>query len=152
MTEIRIDMRSYRWVGFGSAAIWLPCAALAATSGQFAPSLGFAIFALLGLYIAFSSGTYVIDEDKIAHNAAIGHWQMAWREVSSAQCSQMGSLVLLGGHKRFLIAPPSWWPRDCRLEGVRFISEQLAAHSIAPTPNLLADYKWMKNTRVKRQA
>lgn len=150
MTQIRIDMHSYRWVGFGCFVFFAPCAILALISGQFVPSFALVIFSSLGMYLSLLSGTYFIDEDSLTHNSALGRWQISWKEISAAQYSQMGSLVLLGGHKRFLMAPPSWWPRACRTEGLRFISEQLKAHSIALTPSLTADYKWMKNTKVKR--
>lgn len=150
MAQIRIDMRSYRWIGFICLGCFAACAILAAITGQFAPSLAFAIFSFLGLYMALSSGVYAVDEETFLHNSPLGLHKISWKEISAAQYSQMGSLVLLGGVKRFVVAPPSWWSGTVRAEGLRFISEQLKTHGIALTPSGTADYKWMKNTKVKR--
>jgi hypothetical protein len=116
---------------------------------QFDASLILTIFAFIGLHVTLCYGTYVINADGLALNSPLGRWQILWREISSAQFSDMGVMLFLGGNKRFVLASPSWWPRTCRSEGLRFVSEQLMLRNIDPTPSAMADYRWMKNTKAK---
>jgi hypothetical protein len=150
MRQVRIDMRSYRKIGCSCFGVFTLCTIFAVTAGQYGASLYFVGFALIGLFLALCYGTYVIDADGLSLNSVLGHWQISWDEVSAAQFSSIGAMVLLGGDKRFLLASPSWWPKACRSEGVRFVSEQLRLRNIQPVTSALAEYKWMKNTRVKR--
>jgi hypothetical protein len=149
MNQIRIDMRSYRWTGYACFIIFTLCSIFALISGEYVVLLEFAFFSFIGLYFALCSGVYVIDADNLLLNSVAGQWRISWNEISAAQFSGMGSLLLLSRNKRFVLAPPSWWPRACRAEGRRFVSEQLMARNIASTPSATADFKWMKNTKIK---
>jgi hypothetical protein len=149
MAQIRIDMRSYRWIGYFCFAIALPGIVLPLSLRQYVPAIEFVVFALLSLYMALCSGAYTLDTAGLSYTARLGHWHISWGEINAAQFSRMGTLVLLGCGKRFALAPPAWWPRSCRDEAYRFVSDQLSHRNIVPTFSYTADYKWMKNTRVR---
>jgi hypothetical protein len=147
VSELHIDMRSYRWIGYGFFILALPCIFPPLLSSQYLVSLLFAVFAAIGLYLGMVSGTYVIDQESLSLDTRLGRWRMEWSEVTSAQYGGMGTLVLIGAGKRFALAPPGWWPRLRREEAYRFVLDQLARHQIVPSRSRIADYLWMKNTR-----
>lgn len=149
MVQICIDMRSYRWIGYACFLFSLPGIILPLASLQYGPAIEFVIFAALSLYIALCSGMYTINAKGLCYESRLGRWCIPWSEVTAAEFSRMGSLLLIGGDKRFVLAPPTWWPRSGREQARQFVSEQLKHHNIVSTLSYTADYKWMKNTRVR---
>ena len=148
MPQPRIDMHSYRWVGYGTVAFFSVCCVGAAASAQYWPSVVFAIFAFVGLYIGLGAGSFTANSEGIAYESRLGKWRILWTEITSAEHSTLGTLVLRGGNKRFVLTPPTWWPRSVRPEAIRFVSEQLTGRRITPQLSKTADYQRMKNTRV----
>ena len=150
MPRIDIDMRSYRWVGYGTLSFFLIFSVAAIRASQYWPSVGFAAFAFVGLYITTSAGSYALTLEFISYESRLGCWRIHWAEVASAQFSAMGTLLLLGHDKRFVLSPSTWWPRSIRLAATTFVSERLKEQHITPLLSHTADYRRMKNTRVVR--
>ncbi|WP_233840423.1 hypothetical protein [Dyella sp. 2HG41-7] len=148
MTEIYIDMRTYRRVAFGGCAFSAIGVVGSFTSGSHAAALFFSALVLGSLYLAAASGAYTISGESLSYSSKLGKWQISWGDISSAEYSAMGPLLLIGNTKRFALAPPAWWPRSCRDEAVRYVAQQMSARSIAKKISPTADYKWMKNTRI----
>lgn len=148
MTDICIDMRSYRWTAYIGCAFFAIGAVGSLVFGEHMVALFFTALVLGSLYLALASGAYTIGEQFLAYTSKLGTWQISWSEISSVEYSAMGSLLLLGKNKRFAVAPSAWWPRSCRDEAVRYMAEQMNARNITKKFSPNADYKWMKNTRI----
>lgn len=147
MPSFHVEMRSFRWVGYGALALFSICAVAAFRAGQHWPAVGLAGFAALGLYAALAAGSFAIDDRSISHRSTFGNWSMLWSEVSRAEFGPGGTLVLLGENKRFVLSPPSWWAGQEKALAAAFVARQLEAQGIVPSPSRIADYRTMKNTR-----
>lgn len=151
VSNIHIDLRLYRWIFYAFCAGAVACAIASMHSDQCMASLLFIATGLAFLYLAQFFGTYVISNRYLTYSSRLGKWRISWSEILSAQCSPAGTLLLLGDNKHFPLTAPSLWPRSCREQAFQFVSEQLRTHKIVPSLNRLADYRWMKNVRVRRE-
>ena len=142
-------MRSYRLVGYGALALFSLGAAAAFRAGQHWPAISLAGFAVFGLCVALGAGSFSMDDQRIRHQSTFGNWQMLWSEVSGAEFGPNGTLVLLGENKRFVLSPPSWWAGQHRAAAAKFVANQIDVRGIVPRPSGTADYRIMKNTRVR---
>jgi len=148
VTDIYVDMRSYRRIACSGCAFCAICAMVSLNSSEYIVSIFFTACALGSLYLALASGAYTISAQFLAYASKLGTWRISWDEISAAEYSAMGSLLLLGNNKRFALAPSAWWPRSGREEALLYVVEQMNARGIAKKISPTADYKWMKNTRV----
>lgn len=144
-----IKMRLFRIVGYGTLILFALFAAGAIRAHQYWPALASAAFAAAGLYIVLGAGSFTIDDQSVSHRSTFGKWRILWSEVSGAECSASGTIVLFGVDKRFVLSPPSAWTTPNKKQAIIFVLDQLKARGIAIRLSRAADYKTMKNTRIR---
>ncbi|MCM2315885.1 MAG: hypothetical protein NDJ92_12130 [Thermoanaerobaculia bacterium] len=146
-------MRTYRAVGL-SCLVLFSFVGVATFDGEERwLSWLFAAFAVFGLYIALGAGSFDLDEREVRHQSVFGKWQMLWEEVVYVEIGVAdGTLVLHGGAKRFILSPPSSWPRHVRIEAVRFVQQQVEKRNLPIQYTRSAAYKIMRGTRVESGA
>ena len=150
MATYHVEMRAYRLVGLAGLVFCFFSALAATIFGQYWTALGFAGFAIIGLYIVLGSGSFDFDSDCITHSSWFGKWKIRWDEIDLAEFGEMdGTLVLIGNNKRFVLSPPGWWYGSGKDEALRFVMSQIEAKKLKPQPSRTAAYKTMKNTRVQ---
>ena len=149
MPPFHIEMRPYRLVGYACFVLFSAGAAGALWARQYWPALGLAAFALVGLFIVLGAGSFTIDVDRVTHKSWFGEWQIRWNEVIKAEFSASGTLLLIGSNKRFVLSPPSWWAGSQKELAASFVANQLQTRNVLPQLSRSADYKLMKNTRVR---
>ncbi|MFC7461828.1 hypothetical protein [Hydrogenophaga defluvii] len=135
-------------VGFLIAAVW------ALRAGEPWPALGFAAFALLGVYLLIGAyGRYAVEDDSLHSITPLG-WQyrMSWAEVKYVEFGTGGTLVFFGDGKRFVLPPAAFWSGEHKPEMYKRLVQLIEAHSLTPVPSNTADYRFNRNVRVQGEA
>jgi hypothetical protein len=149
MISYHIELRSYRIIGWVDFIVCITCAVMACWSEQCWPAMGFAIFSVLGLYLALGAGNYDIDTNGITHKSSFGTWRIQWDEIASVEIGEVdGTLVFHGSNKRFILAPPTVWAGPDKHNALDLVIEQLESRNLSPKFSRTTAYKIMKNTRV----
>ncbi len=143
-------MRSYRNVGFSILVLCGLCIVGAWSAHVYWATAVFALFGLVGIYMALAAGGFEMDADGIHHHSTFGTWAIKWNDITHVEIGVIdGTFVLAGDNKRFILSPAGWWAGPDTGGALEFLIEQLKARNLPPQPSRTATYKFMKNTRVR---
>ncbi|MCL1635494.1 hypothetical protein M2650_12765 [Luteimonas sp. SX5] len=143
-----VGLRSYLAIGAAGCVFFTGCSIGAFVAKQYWPISVFAFFAVMSLYVLLSAGKYVLSDTHIAHQNMFGHFRMRWQDVRKVEFGTQGSIVLHGGEKRLVVAPPAYWSGSNKAEAFELLRSKLDKPDIKSYPSNLADYKIHKNVRV----
>jgi hypothetical protein len=146
----RVGLLGYQIVGVVCAIFFIGCSIGATLAGQYGPNVVFVPFALMGVYLALSSGSFEISDDGLTHRCLLGVFAMKWSDVLRADFGSQGTLVLHGTGQRFVLAPVGWWTGPQKVHALELVRRKLDELRIVPTSSLAADYKVHGNVRVRR--
>lgn len=149
MPPFHVEMRSYRIVGWVTAAFGMLCAVGAFMSGDYWIGAGFFVLVLVGLYMVLGAGSFDVGNDEVTHRSAFGAWRIRWDEIVSVEVGEAdGTFVLMGKDKRFVLSPPGWWASPDKEAALSFVIKEIQTRKIPARATRTAAYKIMKNTRV----
>ncbi|MEL1266300.1 hypothetical protein [Pseudoxanthomonas putridarboris] len=143
-----VGLRSYLILGAVCCVFFMACAVGAFLARQYWPILVFGFFVLMGVYLLMSAGNYEFSESCVSHRNAFGHFRMRWQDVREVELGPQGSIVLHGGEKRLIVAPPSAWSGAGKMEAFDLMRRKLDAPGVRSYPGNFADYKIHRNARV----
>jgi hypothetical protein len=147
--RLSVGLRSYAIIGvicvlfFGGASIGVLLA------HQYSPIAIFAVFFSLGAALCAAAGTLGFDRDGVSYASAYGQFRMAWRDVRQIEFSQMGTVVLHGADRRFVIFPSSYWSGPHCRKAAEVLANAIRETGVVPTLSRTADYRLFKNVRVR---
>ena len=147
-----VGLRNYKMIGWLCMLFFLGCSVAVCIAGQPGQSAILGGFALLGMYIVMSVGTIELDKDGISDRSPTGHYRMFWRDVRHIEVGVLGTMVLHGDGKRFVLSPASYWSGSDKHEALAFFDRKTTELAITMYLSRVAEYKFHKNVKVRGAA
>jgi hypothetical protein len=140
-------VRRIGWIGILSA---VPCAGFALRAGEVLASIGFAAFALLGLFLLVAaSARYAADHEALYAITMLGRrLRMPWARVQRVEIGTGGAVVFSGADARFVLPPPALWSGPHKAALVQMIQGQVQRLGVRPLTSRSADCRISRNVRV----
>jgi hypothetical protein len=140
---------SYKIIGAVCVLFFTGCAAGAFVAGQYPPITIFAFFALMGLFMLTTAGSFEISEKDITHRNHFGTFRLTWREVKEVELGTQGTIILHGEGKRFVLPPRAYWSGKQKHAAFGFLHKTIENLSLTCYSSNTADYKIHKNVRMR---
>jgi hypothetical protein len=101
--------------------------------GLIITSLGGFFLLGIGLLGALTTGTTVMDREKIIRRTLLKRTQMRWDEITHIE-EGAGECVIYGHHGRLLLYSPGWWSGKAEWKAELFLQEQIKLRGIKIKP------------------
>jgi hypothetical protein len=149
-----VTLGTLRPLGWVTLAGCLVASLWALRDGEPWPALGFAVFALLGVYVLVGAyGRYAVEADALYAITPLGwKYRMNWVDVNFVELGTGGTLVFSGRGKRFVLPPAALWSGEHKPEMYKRLVTLFESHKIIPVPSNTADYRLNKNVRIDSEA
>ena len=145
-----VGVRTYVILGWIIVVFFTGCAIFWFQSGG--PTVVFALFSALGLYLVIVPGRITLDACAIIHRNLFGTWRMPWTDIERIEIGG-GTIVLhAGNNRRLVIYSADTWSGAEKPDAYALMVRKIQASGITPYPSNTAAFKWHKNTRVTAAA
>jgi hypothetical protein len=145
---LKVSLLRLKVVGLAGIVFFGGCSVGAYLGRQYWPILVFTIFVLMAILVLIYSGELLFDEEVLTHRAIAGTFCIRWEEVKTVEYSPMGTFVLYGEHKRFVIPSTAFWSGQYKEMAFQLFREKIEKAGITPKLSSSAEYKMHRNVRI----
>ena len=145
---LKVSLLRLKILGLGGIVFFGGCSVGAYLAGQYGPIWVFMLFVLMAIFVLIYSGELHFDEEVVLQKAIAGTFCIRWDEVKTIEYSPLGTFVLYGDHKRFVIPSTSFWSGQYKEMAFQLFLKKIEKAGITPKLSSSAEYKIHKNVRI----
>ena len=147
-TAYRIGHWPVQLIGYGCACFVGVLAYSALISQQFTVAFFALPWLLLSLYLGLRTGHTTITDALILHECPLGHYRIAWDDLTEIEYDRQGNCWIFHGRDQRLVIPGRiFWTGSQKYQAQQLVDGQIERRSIPVRESISAPYKISHNTR-----